>query len=176
MENKLYAYYKDLPNWSKGIISVVVVGGAGLLAYSFYNSIKRKKDIRKALIISRDAKNELSELKRKGVFPSYSPSQYQSFSLKLVESMNGCGTNEDSIYSVFSAMKNKADVLSLIDAFGVRFYTPCAASQPVAYFKWYLDDQSFGGVLPSWLEYDLTSGEISKINGILESKGIDYRF
>jgi hypothetical protein len=94
----------------------------------------------------------------------------------LILALDGCGTDEQSVYNVFEAMKNKADVLKLISKFNVRFYQPCAATSPISYTKWLYDNESFGGSLATWLQYDLTNSEILKINTILSKKGIDFKF
>jgi hypothetical protein len=169
-------YYNDLPPWAKG---VVAVGGITVVGYAIYSFIRKQKlarDVKSANKISQEANQEIKVLQSYGIRPSYTSTQYESFALKLAESMNGCGTNENSIYSVFEAMKNKADVLTLISTFGVKFYSPCAGSQPISYAKYLLDDKSFGGNLSTWLQYDLTSGEIKQINNILSSKNIDFKF
>lgn len=176
MQNKLGQYYNDLPTWSKGVVAVIGLAGIALIGYSIYSGSKRRRDIKEANKASEEAKIEISELSRVGVKPSYSPSQYEVFSQKLVQAMDSCGTGEESIYSVFRYMKNKADVLSLISAFGVRFYQPCSATNPISYTKWLFDDKSFGGGLATWLEYDLTSSEIKKINDILAKSNIQYSF
>jgi len=176
MANKVTEYYNGLPRWSKGVVAVVGVAAIALVGYSIYAGSKRRRDLKEASKASEEAKVEISELARSGVNPSYSPSQYEVFSQKLVQAMDSCGTSEESVYSVFRYMKNKADVLSLISAFGVRYYQPCASSNPISYSKWLFNDKAYGGGLATWLEYDLTSSEIKKINDILASNNIQYSF
>jgi hypothetical protein len=176
MQKGLAKAYNELPPWSRGVVGVVTIATIAFIGYSIYKKRKELREKREAEIGAREAEKELVELKRKGVSPSYSLSQYEGFAQKLAQAMDDCGTTESSIISVFKSMKNKADVLSLIKAFGVRYYTPCIASQPISYSRWLLNDKTFGGSLQSWLEYDLTSGEISDINKILESNKIDYKF
>lgn len=176
MANKVKNFYNELPPWGKG---VVATGGVLLVLYIVYNTYRKVKsasDVRDAGQVADAAKKELLALQSKGIRPSYSATQYESFALKLAEAMNGCGTTESSLTQVFSAMKNKADVLALISAFGVRFYQPCAATQPISYARYIFDDKLFGGNLQTWLEYDLSSGEIKKINKLLSEKSIDFQF
>lgn len=176
MQNKVTEYYKGLPSWSKGIVAVIGVSAAAFIAYSIYRNIKNRRELVDASRASEQAKQEIDDLKRSGVGASYSKSQYETFAQKLVQAMDSCGTSEDSVYSVFQAMKNKVDVLSLIAAFGVRYYQPCPTTNPVSFLKFQLDNKAFGGGIATWLEYDLTSTEIKKINNILASKGINYTF
>jgi len=176
MANKLGEYYNGLPTWSKGVVAVIGVAAVALVGYSVYSGVKRRRDIREASKASQEAKKEVDDLRRTGIVPSYTPSQYEVFSQKLVQAMDSCGTSEESVYSVFRSMKNKADVLSLISAFGVRFYQPCSATNPISYTNWLFNNRAFGGGLATWLEYDLTSAEIKKINNILAGNGINYNF
>lgn len=176
MSKGLTKAYNELPPWSRGVVGVVTIAAIAFIGYSIYQRRKQSSEKKEANVGAKEAEKELVDLKRKGVTPSYGLSQYESFSQKLAQAMDGCGTTEESIIQVFQSMKNKADVLSLISAFGVRYYSPCAASQPISYTRWVIDNKTFGGSLQTWFEYDLTSGEISKINKILEAKNIDYKF
>ena len=176
MAEKTYRYYKDLPPWAKG---VVIVGGFAIVGYvviKAYNSIKAAKDKKEAMELSNDAQNEINQLKAKGIRPTYTQPQYLSFADKIVIALDSCGSDEQSVYDVFSSMKNKADVLSLIAAFGVKYYQPCAATNPISYTRYLVDSKTFGGNLAVWLSFDLTKSEISKINKILADKKIDYKF
>jgi len=98
-------------------------------------------------------KDELSALKAGGVQVSYSQSQFNTFADKLHQAMKGPGTNTTNVYAVFNAMNNKADVLELIKAFGVR-----DKDNLVEYMS------------KEWLL------SIPNINKILATKGIDYQF
>jgi hypothetical protein len=174
--NTISKKYNELPSWSKGVIAVVTIGAVALIGYSIYSKIKKAKDINEANIGGKEAEKELRELAKKGIKPSYSPSQYTSWVQRLAEAINDCGTDENSVYAVFQNMKNKADILSLVVSFGVQFYRPCGASQPISYAKYLFDNKSFGGSLSTFLQYDLSVSEIAKINKILEGKKIDYKF
>lgn len=176
MKNQIQESYKGLPSWAKGTLAVGGLIIVGFAAYTIYKNSQKKKGLKQANKLGQDASKEVVELRKQGITPSYGQSQYESFCLKLVLSMDGCGSDEQSIYNVFEAMKNKADVLTLIKTFGVRFYQPCAASSPISYTKWLYDNESFGGGLSTWLSYDLTDGEIQKINSILSKKSIDFKF
>lgn len=169
-------YYKDQPGWAKGVTNVVVVGGVAFALYRWYQSDKKRKDLAAANAAAQLAATELEKLIAQGTYPSYYDSQYENLSQQLVEAMNGCGTDEQKVYNVFRQLQNDADMLKLLVQFGVRFYTPCASSQPISYALWLWDSQRFGGPISTWLGYDLTSGEISKINAILRDRGINYQF
>lgn len=158
------------------IVKGVVVIGIGLLGWSIYNSIKKKQDEKDATQAAQQAKKELEVLKSQGAGPTYSESQFLNWSDRLVQAMTGCGTDEDTIFSIFNSMRNEADVRQLIVSFGLRYYQPCAATSPVSYAIWQFNDEAYGGELGTWLGYDLSDSDIANINAILHSKGIAYQF
>ena len=168
--------YNNLPNWAKGAIAVGGVLIVGIFGYKIYQDVKRKRDLKDASQASDQADTELRNLSNQGIKPTISTSQATTLAQSLVQSMNGCGTDENKIYGVFEQLKNDADVYMLIKQFGVRFYTPCAASNPVSYAKFLYNDKAFGGDLGTWMGYDLTNAEVQKINGIFAKKKIVFRF
>ncbi len=166
----------DQPGWAKGVQNTIIVGGIALVAYIIYKNNKDKKDLADANTAKTAADRELLELAKEGIFPTLYDTEFETLAQILVQAMGGCGTDEDSIYSVFRQMKNDADVLKLISVFGIGFYQPCVWSSPVSYSIWLANDKAFGGGLPTWLGYDLGSSEIAKVNGILRDKGIQFQF
>ena len=98
-------------------------------------------------------KGELSNALLSGQKLSYAESQYKVFADKLFAAMSGLGTDSSAVYAVFNAMNNRADVLKLVTVFGVR------------------KDES----LAEWLNGEFWL-DVSKINKILSTKGIDYQF
>ena len=85
---------------------------------------------------------------------SYLDSQYTAYADVLFTAMDGFGTDEDAIFRVFTAMKNDLDIAKLINAYGLR------------------KDES----LAEWLQGDLSSSDMAKLNKILSTKGIKYQF
>lgn len=169
-------YYEDQPRVTKGIINVIVVGGVAFAGWQLWKAAKRKAELEKARQAAELAASELQRLASQGIRPSYYDSQYELWANQLQEAMAGCGTDEDMILSVMDHMRNDADVLKLINRFGVRYYRPCAASQPISYAMYLLDSESFGGGLGEWFGYDLSSGDIADINDVLAGNGVKYRF
>jgi hypothetical protein len=169
-------FYNDLPNWAKGVVAIGGVAIVGVFGYKIYQDVKRKRDIRDASQSADEAAKELKRLSFNGVNPTITKTQAINLSEKLVQAMNGCGTDEKMVNSVFNTLKNDADIYLLISSFGVRYYTPCGASQPVSYARWLFNDKTFGGDLGTWLSYDLSTSEINNINNILSKKGIKYSF
>lgn len=100
-----------------------------------------------------DVKDDVTKLRRTQV-PNYTDGQYNQFGQVLYTAMKGLGTDEDAIFRVFGYMRNDIDVAKLIVAFGVK------------------DNDTLG----AWLQDDLSSADMAKINRILSSKGIKYQF
>ena len=169
-------YYKDLPPKTKGYISLAVVAGIGLVGYSIYRGIKRAKELREANKPAEEAQQDLSDLAAQGVYPTLTGSELQVLCDALVQAMDGCGTDENLVYNVFRHLRNDADVLKLIVAFGVRYYQPCMWTSPISYAIWQVNEKAYGGNLATWLNYDLSSGEINTINRILKDTGINFQF
>lgn len=172
----VYKYYTDLPTWAKGVVVVGTFAAIGVATYTIYRNIKNKKAIDEANEAAKSAKKDLDVLSKQGIKPTKMDTEYITLASRLHQAMDGCATDEEAIYSVFSTMNNDADVLKLVDAFGVRFLTPCAATEPISYAKYLFNPKSFGGSISVWLQYDLTPGEIKKVNEILAKKQIKYRF
>ncbi len=83
-----------------------------------------------------------------------SQQQFNGYASTLYDAMKGFGTKEDRIYEVFEKMNTRSDVLQLIKTFGVK------------------DSMT----LIDWMMDDLSVKEINKINQILVSRQIDYKF
>ncbi len=99
---------------------------------------------------------------------TFSKTEFKGFAETLEEAMDKEGTDEDAIYEVFRKLKTRSDVLALISAFGKRTSTAWT-------FDWLIYGQTTG-TLSKWLQSDLSSSELKKINDILKTQGINYTF
>ena len=135
MANKVLNYYKELPSWAKGVVVVGVLGASYILISQTISRIRKGKDMKASLVESDIAKEELLELQRKGIHPTLKKSQIETIINSLVDAMNDCGTNENRIYDAFKKLNNEADLKLLIQDWKIRFYRPCAASQPISFAK-----------------------------------------
>lgn len=169
-------FFNTLPPWAKGVVAIVAVGGVAFIGYNAYKSLRRRKDEKDASKAATAAVGELSKLVSQGMRPSFADSQFDVYANTLVQAMDSCGTDEQKVYNVFNALKNQADVLKLIIAFGVKYYSPCAVTSPFSWTRSMFDSKAYGGDLATWLNYDMTAGEVKKVNSILQSKGINYAF
>lgn len=89
---------------------------------------------------------------------TFSISEYNSMANQLFNAMDGAGTNEDIIFSVFNKIQTKDDYNQLIKSFGVRSST-----------SW---TSSFSGDLLAWLSDELSSSDVKKLNNILSKIGV----
>jgi type II secretory pathway pseudopilin PulG len=165
-------YYERQPQ----AVKVIAVAGIALLGYSLYRNYKKKQDEKQANQAALLAQQELADLANQGIHPTLPLSQFENLSQTIVEAINGCGTDEDAIFSAFKQLNNEADIRQLITTFGVRYARPCAATDPVSYSIWLVNDQAFGGPLATLLRYDLSDSDIEYINSIMRGKGINYQF
>ena len=169
MANFITKSYNDAPGWAKGIL---LIGGA-YIGYRIVNftlaKLKNIQDIKDVTQESNTATTELQQLAQQGIKPTLTAGQIDSAINKIVEAVNGCGTDEQAIYSVFNQFKNIADLKFLIQQWKIQYYRPCAATEPISYAKWLNNTKSFGGSLNTFLNYDLDNSEINNINNILKS-------
>ena len=129
----------------------------GIGAYALY---KIGAAIGKKLTLS-NADADIRAAQKTGETASYSSATYSQLADKIYAAvMYTWGTDEQAIYDVFNLMKNNIDVANLIKAFGKRR----------------LEFSTQSAELGAHLGNDLDSTEIAKINSILSSKGITYRF
>jgi len=91
-------------------------------------------------------------------------SMASAYANKLFQAMDGIGTDEQAIYSVFYKLQNDADFLAIQNAFGTR--TIGSGSYFVADVK---------GTLIACLSSELDADEVKKVNSILTQKKIKYR-
>lgn len=91
---------------------------------------------------------------------TYELSQYATLADRLETAMYGATDDEDAVYSVFSKLRNRADLLQLISSFGKRriFLT--------------IGDSN----LSTWIYHRLNKSEVEKVNEILSRNAIDYQF
>lgn len=165
-------YYERQP----GAVKVIVVAGVGLLGYSLYRAWKKNQDEADANHAADQANAELQLLEQQGITPTLSLSEFENMSQTIVTAVDGCGTDEDAIFSVFNRLSNDADVRQLIKTFGIRYTQPCSITSPISYALWLANDKAFGGPLNIFLRYDLSDSDIATINSILRQRGIAYQF
>ena len=148
----------DVPGWAKGIILILIILLIVWLVYKFYSTIGFKTAEERAE--EQEIKKDKDNLYDKGQRPTFSRTQYRQFADKIEQENMSMNTDENKIYDIFKQMKNDLDIVLLIEAFGQR--------RPNFSFN------SYG--LAAFLNEDLNSSEIAKVNAILAGKNIKFRF
>jgi hypothetical protein len=162
--NKISATYKRLPPWGQAVAFV----GVGLAAWVIYSrirgSVRQAQTLRQSRAMLQSTQNDLQRLAKSGVKPSYPEAQYRIWADALFACYAGWGTCNDSV--TWQAMKNDADVLKLIEAFGIRTI-PSGSLNPTP---------DFTGSLPAVIRDEHNFLMIDWINRQFEQKRIAYRF
>jgi hypothetical protein len=171
---KVYQYYKELPQWAKGL---VVVGGVAIVYFtskSILDSIRARKNQAAQLREVDNANTELIALAKKGIKPTLPQSNYEALSNSLVDAFNGCGTDFSKVKSIFDQLKNQADALLFVKTFGLRKKQRCLFSDDPRESFWsnFTPPMSLSAHLAS----DLSSSNIATINKMLKAKNITLQF
>lgn len=145
------------------VIKIVLIGAGIFIAYKMIQSIMKSKPQREEVA---SASSELDRLNQSTVTrQSITKSQAESFASTLHTAMDGYGTDEDAIISIFYKLKNNADYLALQKAYGVREISSGAWNP----------EPNFKGTMASALRSELSNTWIKKINDLLIKKKITYR-
>ena len=164
-------FIKDTPQWAKGVIALAAIGGGYLLYRGITKGIKKKSDEAKGIKPSSSSElpanisTDIKEQAKKTPL-SYPLSVYETYAQDLYGAMYRFATDESTIYRIMGYMKNDADVLQLIKAYGVR---PAGGGQLFI----------GNATLNEWFSDELDTTEIGIINKTLASKNnpsIKYRF
>ena len=139
---------------NKPLVWLTIIGLGGYALYRLAGAIKKKLTLSNA-----DA--DIRAAQKSGEKLTYSLGNYTQFADQIYAAvLTVFGTDEAAIYSVFNKMQNNLDVAQLIKAFGKRR------------LEFSTQDLELGAHLSN----DLDSSEIAKVNSILTSKNITYRF
>lgn len=122
-------FWESIPMWARGVIIILIIAAIVASFFALKKYFKKTTDEAKeekkgsSANTVKAATNELQRLRvheNKLLRPRYSLADYKKWADQLYNAMNYAGTNETVITEVFSNMNNRADVLSLIDAYGLR--------------------------------------------------------
>jgi hypothetical protein len=139
---------------NKPLVWLTIIGIGGYALYKLGAAIAKRLTLD-------NANKDIIDAKKSGQVASYPTGTYSQLADKVYAAvMYTWGTDNEAIYDVFNLMKNNIDVALLIKAFGKRR------------LEFSTQDAEIGAHISN----DMKSSEIAKINSILSSKGITYRF
>jgi len=134
---------------------IILLAGTGIGAIVIFRQIGKLTGFIRQTSQNIQTAAELQQWENVGQNLSYQNTQYQIFADALLTAMKGFGTDEDAVKDVMNKMNNNADILKLIQVFGVR--------------------DGYG--LSAWITDDFSAEDKDKyINQVLRSKGITYQF
>lgn len=168
---KAYQYYKDLPQWAKG---VVVVGGAVvvyLVGSRVYRAVFPTEAQRKNRELEKNIDGEISKLQGNGKKASFLDSNYNTFANTIYNSMRyAVGDDYGTVELTLKSMKNDLDVAKLIKTFGVKqdYFFGLPAGDKMDLFTYIQKElgNEYGG---------LTNYRVKRINEDWSKKGISYK-
>jgi hypothetical protein len=134
---------------------IILLAGTGIGAIVIFRQIGKLTGFIRQTAQNVQTQGELNQWQNVGQTPSYQNTQYQIFADALLTAMQGFGTDEDAVKDVMNKMNNNADILKLIQVFGIR--------------------DGYG--LSAWITDDFSAEDKEKnVNSVLRSKGITYQF
>lgn len=158
--------FVGLPGWAKGAIAVAGTATAIFIAYKVYSAIQKRIKLAGDYKQSGEVKKDLADLIQAGIKPSYTDSEYSSMANKVYTAFDGYTSDPVAVGWVMARMKNDADVLKLINAYGVRTISS-GKGNPTP---------DFSGTMSSAITDELSTSEVIQLNKILQQRGIKIKF
>lgn len=158
--------FEGLPTWAKGVIAVAGTGVVVIVGYLIYSSVSTRLKHAGDYKEQKDVKDDLKDLESQNIKPSFTDSQYSTWASKLFSAFDGYQSDESAVYNVFSNMKNNADVLKLINAYGVREISSGKLNP----------EPNFKGTLSGAITAELDAEEVRALNLLLANKKIGIKF
>lgn len=158
--------FSGLPPWAKGAIAIAVVGGIAYGVYALSKALKDRNENKQDEEEQKGWESEEEQIKkdpkRKATLSS---AQLKSMANKVFSAMDGYGTDEEAIISVFRTLKTDGDFVGLQKAWGIREISS-GTLNPTPNFK---------GTLNAAITDELSGYYKQRINKILTDKKIKYR-
>ena len=145
---------------------IAILIGAVVGAYIVY---RIAKSVIKGKGASQEVQEANTELDRLNTNPATAQKiteyQAQQMANSIFYAVNGYGTDEEQIYSVFRRMSNNADFIAVSKAFGIRTISTGRFNP----------DPDYKATMTQALQHDLSTSEKKKVNEILVKKNIRYK-
>ena len=161
--DNIYKYYKDLPQWAKGIVVVGSLGLAYIVGSKIYVALKPKpQDVV-------NIENDINHLNGK-MTPTYPEASYDNYAETIYQAQRtSLGNESGTIEDTAMLMNNDLDVAKLIKAYGTRqdyaFGFPTEKYSLLGAMRKGISSDSFG----------IFSYRIGSINNDWQKKGITYK-
>ena len=128
LQNSIQSKNGGIPPLFKGIIAVVVVGGAAFLGYKIYKLIKSGAETKDQKAVGDAATKDLKEEIKKGETLSKPTSAYKSAANYIKNQLDGCDTvfNQTNVVNqIISVVKKPADWFYLVKTFDTKKIDNC---------------------------------------------------
>lgn len=144
-----------------GLAKFILSGLAMIALFDFLSKIWEKSETEKRMNEAKERSSASKDKLYKTIPPSYPEYTYEQWADQLDEALNSnLGEDEETVYKIFSSMKNISDVQNTIDHFGKR--------EGIVPFVSY--------TLPQIIGKTFNAKEKAKLNGILRKNKIGYSF
>lgn len=186
--NKAYQGFRGLPMWAQGIIAVGGAAAVYFVGKGVIDRIKSQAQVAKEKETLKQVSKDLKGLLASGIRKSYSDSQYKQWADNIEKQFAGCDFSPSIfqvdvpilggysgsgsyLHSVLKKMKNDADMLALVESFGLRTYDQCGP-------RIFGITGDFGPAsLNQAVQDELDQDEINGLNNLLTSPPkINYSF
>lgn len=158
--------FSSMPGWAKGVIAIGILAGVGFVAYKVIKGINERNKHKGSKKEDNAVNNDLDKLISAGQGPTMSQSQMIGFANQLFQAMDGYGTNEESIISIFNKVKNDADVLGIIKSYGIKDLSSGKFNP----------EPNLKGTLREHLSAELSQYWMDALNKVMTNKKITTRF
>lgn len=158
--------FNALPGVAKVVIVVAGTGLTLVTGYMIYSAVKKRIGLAGSFKEKREVDDEIKNLANKNVKPTYSDSQYLAWANQIHAGFDGYGSGVTQLPSIFIKLKNDADMLKLINAYGIREISS-GKLNPTPNFK---------GTLAGAIADELDAFEINQMNRVLSANKITITF
>jgi len=119
---------QGLPNWSKGVIAVAVIGAGLYIAYKIVEKIKNEKEKKDGKTVVNENLTEVQKLQQQGQKLSKPIPAYQQAINDIVKKLDGCEdvrSEGQVIETIISVVKKPIDWYYLVSKFGTKAISDC---------------------------------------------------
>lgn len=170
-ESTMYRYYKQLPDWAKGVTVVGTLVIVFFVGKRIYKAVFPTEQDKKNKELAKNIDNEISTNSQKGLKPTFLDSNYTTFANTIYNSMRYViGDDYAAVEDILKKMNNDLDVSKLIKSFGYRqdYAFGIPAGSPMDLFTYVRKElgNDYAGI---------TDYRLKRVNADWLKKGITYK-